>query len=467
MKIKHEILVVDDMRDYREMLSLILQEKGYVVHTASCVNDAIKIIKSKKIEIVVTDLIIKDETGIQLLRWVKEYNSEIGVILVTAYGTIETAVEALKIGAYNYFIKSSNPESLIFDINKFLEEKFSTRDSDLKILDGKVSALLDSKNDAYNQLLETCDKIAQSDISVLILGESGVGKEVIAKYIHSKSLRKDKTFLEVNCQEYSEGVLESELFGHEKGSFTGAINKKIGKFELANKGTLFLDEIADVSLNTQTKLLRVIENKQIERVGGNEKIDVDIRLISATNKDIYELIEKEEFRADFLYRINGIVLHIPPLRERSEDIESFIKYFIKLSETKFGKTIKTIDDNTLRVLREYHYPGNIRELKTIIERLVVLSENGSIEYSNAKYYLPIVDNSNLTRKHLTSVEHEDKSGSLQDVRRKAEIEYIKEIILQSKGNLTQASLRLDISDRQLRNKIADYNLKEWVEKNRL
>lgn len=467
MKTKHEILVVDDMRDYREMLSLILQEKGYVVHTASCVNDAIKIIKSKKIEIVVTDLIIKDETGIQLLRWVKEYNSEIGVILVTAYGTIETAVEALKIGAYNYFIKSSNPESLIFDINKFLEEKFSTRDSDLKILDGKVSALLDSKNDAYNQLLETCDKIAQSDISVLILGESGVGKEVIAKYIHSKSLRKDKTFLEVNCQEYSEGVLESELFGHEKGSFTGAINKKIGKFELANKGTLFLDEIADVSLNTQTKLLRVIENKQIERVGGNEKIDVDIRLISATNKDIYELIEKEEFRADFLYRINGIVLHIPPLRERSEDIESFIKYFIKLSETKFGKTIKAIDDNTLRVLREYHYPGNIRELKTIIERLVVLSENGSIEYSNAKYYLPIVDNSNLTRKHLTSVEHEDKSGSLQDVRRKAEIEYIKEIILQSKGNLTQASLRLDISDRQLRNKIADYNLKEWVEKNRL
>ena len=277
MKDKHEILVVDDMRDYREMLSLILQEKGYKVHTASCISEVIKIIKSEAIEIVVTDLIMKEETGIQLLKWIKEYDLAIGVILVTAYGTVETAVEALKMGAYNYFIKSSNPESLIFDINKFLEEKFPARDSELKILDGKVSALLDSKNDAYNKLLETCDKIAGSDISVLILGESGVGKEVIAKYIHSKSLRKDKEFLEVNCREYSEGVLESELFGHEKGSFTGAINKKIGKFELANQGTLFLDEIADISLNTQVKLLRVIENKQIERVGGNEKIDVDIR----------------------------------------------------------------------------------------------------------------------------------------------------------------------------------------------
>ena len=316
MKDKHEILVVDDMRDYREMLSLILQEKGYKVHTASCISEVIKIIKSEAIEIVVTDLIMKEETGIQLLKWIKEYDPAIGVILVTAYGTVETAVEALKIGAYNYFIKSSNPESLIFDINKFLEEKFPARNSELKILDGKVSALLDSKNDAYNKLLETCDKIAGSDISVLILGESGVGKEVIAKYIHSKSLRKDKEFLEVNCREYSEGVLESELFGHEKGSFTGAINKKIGKFELANQGTLFLDEIADISLNTQVKLLRVIENKQIERVGGNEKIDVDIRLISATNKDIYERIEKEEFRADFLYRINGIVLCVPSLRER-------------------------------------------------------------------------------------------------------------------------------------------------------
>lgn len=464
MKSKHEILVVDDMRDYREMLSLILQEKGYVVHTASCINEATKIIKSGKIEIVVTDLIMKDETGIQLLRWIKEHNPEIGVILVTAYGTVETAVEALKIGAYNYFIKSSNPESLIFDIKKFLEEKFPTRDSELEILDGKVSALLDSKNDVYNQLLETCDKIAQSDISVLILGESGVGKEVIAKYIHSKSLRKDRKFLDVNCQEYSEGVLESELFGHEKGSFTGAINRKIGKFELANQGTLFLDEIADVSLNTQVKLLRVIENKKIERVGGNEKIDVDIRLISATNKDIYELIEKDEFRADFLYRINGIVLCVPPLRERSEDIDSFIKYFIKKSEVKFGKVIETIDDNTLRVLREYHYPGNIRELKSIIERLVVLSENGRIEYENAKYYLPIVDKSGLAGKHSRSVSCENKCGSLQEVRSKVEMEYIKEKILQSKGNLAQASLLLGISDRQLRNKIADYNLKEWVEK---
>lgn len=464
MKSKYEILVVDDMRDYREMLSIILQEKGYVVHTASCINEAIKIIKSREIEIVVTDLIMKDETGIQLLKWIKENYPEIGVILVTAYGTVETAVEALKIGAYNYFIKSSNPESLIFDINKFLEKKFHTRGSELEILDGKVSALLESKNDAYNQLLETCNKIAQSDISVLILGESGVGKEVIAKYIHSKSLRKNKKFLDVNCQEYSEGVLESELFGHEKGSFTGAINRKIGKFEMANQGTLFLDEIADVSLNTQVKLLRVIENKKIERVGGNKKIDVDIRLISATNKDIYELIEKEEFRADFLYRINGIVLYVPPLRERPEDIDSFIKYFIKKSEVKFDKVIENIDDNTLRVLREYQYPGNIRELKTIIERLVVLSENGRIEYENAKYYIPITEKIGLPGKPSKAVDDENKYGSLQEFRSKVEKEYIKEKILQSRGNLAQASLLLDISSRQLRNKIADYDLKEWVEK---
>lgn len=243
------------------------------------------------------------------------------------------------------------------------------------------------------------------------------------------------------------------MFGHEKGSFTGAIKQKIGKFEEASHGTLFLDEIADVSMNTQVKLLRVLEDKKIERVGGSKKMDVNIRLISATNKNIYEAIKSGILREDFLYRINGIVIHVPPLRERPEDIESFIHFFVKKFEMELKKKIEYIDEETMNFLKNYHYPGNIRELKNIIERLIVLAEGSVIHFKNAKRYL----------------QHTEEDGSLQsyenlrDARNQFEMEFIRSKIRECKGNLSKAAAALDISKRQLNNKILEYNLREWIQ----
>ena len=286
---------------------------------------------------------------------------------------------------------------------------------------------------------------------MLILGESGVGKEVIARYIHEKSERNSSPFVPVNCQEYSEGILESELFGHEKGAFTGAIKQKIGKFEEASHGTLFLDEIAEISLNTQVKLLRILEDKIITRVGGNKKINIDIRLVSATNQNIYEYIKNGTLREDFLYRINGIIINIPPLRERPEDIEKFIAFFIKKFEIELKKKINHIDEKTMKFLKNYHYPGNIRELKNIIERLIVLAEGNVICFNDTKNYIQYTEKSIL-----------NFNDSLKDARNQFEVEFIKSKIQKCKGNLSETSIILNISKRQLNNKILEYNLRDWI-----
>lgn len=449
------VLVVDDMRDYRDMFSLILQAKGYNVITASCISDAVNIVNTRNVDIIVTDLIMKNETGIQLLKNIKKIDSSIGVIVVTAYGTVETAVEAIKLGAYNYFIKSSNPDSLLYDIEKFLLVKCGK--TSRKNIDKKGNMpIFQTRNKEYKRLLNTCKKIGESNISVLLLGESGVGKEVIAKYIHDNSLRKDKAFMAVNCQEYSEALIESELFGHEKGAFTGAIKQKVGKFEMTNGGTLLLDEIADISMSTQVKLLRVLENNQFERVGGCKKIKLDARLISATNKDIDKIILNGEFREDFLYRLNGITLKIPPLRERMEDLEMFIEYFTNEISQEIDKRVQHIDGRIVDFLKKYDFPGNIRELRTIIERLIVLSENEKIEFENVKYYLPHV---NVNKQNMTPQRTID---NLQDARNDFEEKFIKEKILDANGNLTKAAKVLGISTRQLYNKIIDLDLKDWV-----
>ncbi|WP_241761703.1 sigma-54-dependent transcriptional regulator, partial [Fusobacterium nucleatum] len=332
MTANYSILIVDDEDDYREMFSLILKEKGYHAYKAACVKDAKEIIKNNKVDMVITDLIMKNETGMELLHWVKNYNTEIGIIMVTAYGTVETAVQAIQDGAYNYFIKSNDPSTLLLDIERFLQLKELKIENSLLKNQNKEISMLESDNVNMKNIIDICNKVAKSNLSVLILGESGVGKEVIARYIHEKSERNSSPFIPVNCQEYSEGVLESELFGHEKGAFTGAIKQKIGKFEEASHGTLFLDEIADISLNTQVKLLRILEDKTITRVGGNKKINIDVRLISATNQNIHEYIKNGILREDFLYRVNGIIINVPPLRERPEDIEKFITFFIKKFE---------------------------------------------------------------------------------------------------------------------------------------
>ena len=449
--LNYNILIVDDEDDYREMFALILEEKGYNSYKATSVKEAKEIIKNNKIDMVITDLIMKNETGLELLHWVKNYNMEIGIIMVTAYGTVETAVQAIQEGAYNYFIKSNDPSTLLLDIERFLQLKELQIENNLLKNQNKEISMLESNNLNMRNIISICNKIANSNLSVLILGESGVGKEVIARYIHEKRERNLSSFVPVNCQEYSEGILESELFGHEKGAFTGAIKQKIGKFEEASHGTLFLDEIADISLNTQVKLLRILEDKSITRVGGNKKIDIDVRLISATNQNIDEYIKNGTLREDFLYRINGIILNIPPLRERPEDIEKFIAFFIKKFEIELKKKIEYIDEKTIEFLKNYHYPGNIRELKNIIERLMVLTEGNSICFNATKNYIQYTKNS-----------ISNFNESLKDARSQFEIEFIKSKIQKCDGDLSETAKVLNITKRQLNNKILEYKLRDWI-----
>ena len=449
--LNYNILIVDDEDDYREMFALILEEKGYNSYKATSVKEAKEIIKNNKIDMIITDLIMKNETGLELLHWVKNYNMEIGIIMVTAYGTVETAVQAIQEGAYNYFIKSNDPSTLLLDIERFLQLKELQIENNLLKNQKKEISMLESNNLNMRNIITICNKIANSNLSVLILGESGVGKEVIARYIHEKSERNLSPFVPVNCQEYSEGILESELFGHEKGAFTGAIKQKIGKFEEASHGTLFLDEIADISLNTQVKLLRILEDKSITRVGGNKKIDIDVRLISATNQNIDEYIKNGTLREDFLYRINGIILNIPPLRERPEDIEKFIAFFIKKFEIELKKKIEYIDEKTIEFLKNYHYPGNIRELKNIIERLMVLTEGNSICFNATKNYIQYTKNS-----------ISNFNESLKDARSQFEIEFIKSKIQKCDGDLSETAKVLNITKRQLNNKILEYKLIDWI-----
>ena len=288
-----------------------------------------------------------------------------------------------------------------------------------------------------------------SNSNILILGESGTGKEVIAKHIHQCSSRKDENFVAVNCQVFSDGLLESELFGHEKGAFTGAIEKRIGRFEEADKGTLFLDEIGEIHPNIQVKLLRSIENKSIERIGSNKKIGIDLRLISATHKDLFKNIEKGEFREDLFYRINTIIIEIPPLRERKEDIPAFINFFLNMFKNEMKKNIENIEGELLEILMNYDYPGNIRELKNIIERLVVLSDSNML----SKRDLPIIRvKSNETGRTDLNLR------TLKDVRQNAERKHIQQILMNCGNNISEAAKVLDISRRQLYNKIYEYNI---------
>ena len=375
-----KILVVDDEYKHQEVLQMILENEGYTVHACSSAEEALNNIEKENYDLVLTDLKMKNMNGLELLDEIKHIDKGIEVILVTGYGTVESAVQAMKKGAFSYFIKSHNPESLLMDIEKITRIKKLEKDNRIfRNQTRKEDYVFDSKNKNFQQILDIARKAADSDLSILILGESGTGKEVLARYIHEASPRNEGHFVPVNCHMFTEGLLESELFGHERGAFTGAIERRIGRFEEADGGTLFLDEIGDMPLSTQIKLLRAIETKSIERIGSNRCIPVDLRFISATNRDISKALEEGDFREDLYYRINAITIEIPPLRDRREDLPHLIDFFFSKIESELKKRVIEIEDGVKEFLLNYNYPGNIRELKNIIERLVVLSEGGIVK----------------------------------------------------------------------------------------
>lgn len=454
-KKNYRILVVDDEIEYQTVFSYILSAGGYQVETASGGIEALEKLEKKAFDLVMTDLKMPEMDGMDLMKKVKDSYPGTDVMIMTAFGTIESAVEAMKYGAAGYFIKGSDPEALIVDIDRL--SKIRQLEKENKFLQESIDSdemFLASSNPAYSEVLKTCRKVADSDINVLILGESGVGKEVIAKYIHGLSSRRDGLFVAVNCQVFGDGTLESELFGHEKGAFTGAVEKRIGRFETADGGTLFLDEIGDMPMNIQGKLLRVLESKTIERVGSNKEIDLDTRFISATNKDLSAEIAEGTFREDLLFRINTITVTVPPLRERKEDLAGLVNFFIKRIEKEQKKKITKISDETWKFLTEYDYPGNVRELKNILERLVALSENGELRMVDLGSF------GGKASEAESSFVDDSNEMSFREARAEFEKKYIERVLQKAEGNVTKAAELMEISKRQLWNKIAEYDIEK-------
>lgn len=385
------ILAVDDEADMLETYRSILS-KRYNLLTASSGSEALKILKDRTVPLALLDMKMPKMSGLEVLKWIKENETDTDVIVITASRDVSTAVEAMKLGALDYLIKPFDVKELLINIEKALEKRALVKENlYLKetLKETFVYCELIGQTPVMKKLFETIERVAPTDSTVLIYGESGAGKELVARALHTKSKRAHKPFVTVNCAAIPENLLESELFGHERGSFTGALERRLGKFELADGGTLFLDEIGCMSAAMQAKLLRVLEDRIIERLGGEKGIPVDVRIISATNIDFKKEIEAGKFRHDLYYRLNVLPINLPPLRERKEDIPLFVQYFLDKFNKELNKKVKGFSSGTMQAMMNYDWPGNVRELQNLIERLVVLAE-GEIINENELPFPPAI-----------------------------------------------------------------------------
>uniref|UniRef100_A0A832G187 Sigma-54-dependent Fis family transcriptional regulator n=1 Tax=Ignavibacterium album TaxID=591197 RepID=A0A832G187_9BACT len=455
MKINYSILIIDDEQTQREVLKGYLDKKGYRTFTSSSGNEGISVAKEEQIDIILSDFKMPDKTGLEVLEEVKKINPEINFVLMTAYGTIENAVKAMRLGAYDYLTKPVDLDELDLLLEKIIENK--NLKSEVNLLKQqlqekfKIDSFI-SSSPKMQEVLSVASRAAESKATVLITGESGTGKEVLAKSIHYISQRKDKPFIAVNIPALPETLLESELFGHEKGAFTGADKPRTGRFELANKGTIFLDEIGDIPLNLQVKLLRVLQEHQIERLGSNESIDIDVRVIAATHQNLEQKIKDGTFREDLFYRLNVISIHIPPLRERKEDIAALIDHFIKKYSDENDKPKLEISKEAFDILMKYNYPGNVRELENIIERAVVLSRQNIITVNDLPQSVkgfktegdPILDETKSLTEQVEALEKK----------------LIYDALSKANGNQSLAGRMLGITERNLRYKMQKYGIKK-------
>ncbi|RJQ49695.1 MAG: sigma-54-dependent Fis family transcriptional regulator [Nitrospiraceae bacterium] len=376
---KATVLIVDDEESIRETLSGIIEDEGHKVLTASSGEKALAYFDNESPDIMLLDVWLPGMDGMEVLKAIREKNSKVSVIMISGHSNIETAVLATRLGAYDFLEKPLSLDKVLIIVRRALEKQYLEKENiELKTSMSRQWEII-GENSAILELKEKIRIAASSQGRVIIYGESGTGKELVARSLHHASDRKDKDFIEVNCAAIPHELIESELFGHEKGSFTGAFESKKGKFELADEGTLFLDEIGDMSLATQAKLLRVLETQEFQKVGGSRNIKVDVRVIAATNKDLEEEIKKTNFREDLYFRLNVIPLHVPPLRERKDDINLLVEHFLKVFARQYGQKPKTISKTTLRVLLEYDWPGNVRELKNTIERFVIMNQSDVID----------------------------------------------------------------------------------------
>lgn len=448
----YTLLIVDDEPTQLNTLSNYLKKQGFQVFRADNGNAGLNILRQNTIDIVLTDYRMPEMNGLEFIREIKQLNPEIDVIMMTAFGNIEDAVEVMKAGATDYLQKPIDLDYLDIIIKKVLDRKLilSENRSLKESLQIKYNFdQLISGSAAMETVLNTAGRAAQSRATILLRGESGTGKEVLARAIHHASPRRDKPFVAVNVAAVPHNLVESEFFGHEKGAFTGADRQRKGRFELANNGTLFIDEIGDIPISTQVKLLRVLQERSFERVGGTETINVDVRLITATNQNLEQMIKEDKFREDLFYRLNIITIVIPALRNRREEIPLFIDYFLQKYCAEENKPLLSFSKEAMDTLMKYNYPGNIRELENIIQRAVILARNNPITTADLSIHL----------RDLQSEASIDDSAPLPLQVEALEKQLIVNALKKTGGNQSSAARLLGITERNLRYKIKKYNLK--------
>ena len=448
---KYSILVVDDEENVSKLLQKVLVKEGYAALRANNGEDALVIIETTQVDMVISDIKMPGISGIELLRRIKNIDTSITFIMITAFATLETAINALKMGARDYITKPFDLDEVLSSVRKIAEssEETDLNNNDSKNHSKKIKNDLQSESPKMMKIIEMIKHVADTNATVMIYGETGTGKELAAQALHNFSSRHDNPFIKVNCAAIPELLLESELFGYEKGAFTGAIIRKPGRFELANGGSIFLDEIGDISTSVQAKLLRVLQEREIEHLGGTKTLKIDVRIIAATNKNLELLVNEGTFRKDLYYRLNVVPVNLPALRERREDIPILIKSFLTRASSISSKPIKQISQDAIEKLINYDWPGNIRELENIIERCVVVISKDIIESKDLPIY--ITENSNALI---------ELGSKLDDVVDSAERDAIVKVLIENSGNRTKASEVLGISRRSLHRKIIKYNIEE-------
>lgn len=450
MRADKEILLVDDDKNFLEVYSNILEINHYKVILASNGRQALEILNKKNVSVVVTDIIMPKMDGLELLEHIKEKDDKIQVIMLTAEGSIDGAVEAMRLGAFTYLEKPVNIEDLLVKIKR-AQEIYGIHQENISLKEQlkesrKISPLM-GESPVIKEIKEKIEVIANSDTSVLITGESGTGKEIVASEIHYKSHRANKSFIKVNCAALAESVLESELFGHEKGAFTGAIQTKKGRFEMADGGTIMLDEIGEMPLGIQAKLLRVLQEKELERVGGTQTIKTDFRVIAISNRDLETEIRNGKFREDLFYRINVVPIYIHPLKDRKEDIPLLCNYFLQQYCYEMRRKISPLSDEVMNIFIKYDWPGNVRELKNVMERLVVLVKGNSITMENIPENMKPSNDVTIC-----------DTFNWKEAKDQFEEEFFKCALKRNDGNVTNTSKQLGLARKSLYEKIKKYNI---------
>ncbi len=455
--IPKRVLIVDDEENFRHMLSVILVKEGYEVETASNGDEALQKVMASPFDQVLCDIRMPRMDGLEFLREKRKKGAEVITIMMSAYGTVDIAIEAMKLGAYDYISKPFKPDEIILTLKKAEEREELRRENQLlrkEIAREYSFENIVSKNEKMQKIFDVIKKVAQYRSTVLITGESGTGKELVARALHYNSERSQNPFMPVNCGAIPENLLESELFGHAKGAFTDAIRTKKGLFEEADGGTLFLDEIGELPGQLQVKLLRVLQDGEIRRIGESKTIQIDVRIVAATVKDLQKEVNEGRFREDLFYRLNVLPIHIPPLRERKEDIPLLIQHFIGKYNQILNKNVADIDHSGLEALMNYKWYGNVRELENTVERAIVLSDKNYIQLEN----LP-VEIQNF-KEESQPEPMPDEEYSIKKASKSLEMNLIKKALKKTKGNHTHAARLLEISHRALLYKIKEYGIAE-------